>query len=153
MIAAMDDSERALATPALPVLELRLANRLHALEDAGPRVSRFLSERGVGERARFATELVLEEAFMNVVRHAYTDDAEHEIRLALEVEPERVRIELFDDGVAFDPTQHLPDQPAASIEHARPGGRGLPLMRRYAQRLDYTREQGGNRLVATIARH
>lgn len=133
-------------------LEVRLVSRVAALERVGPRIAAFLDGIGVSVRERYAVELVLEEAFMNIVRHAFTDDAEHLVDLSLRTEPGRLLLELADDGVPFDPVTHPAPPRANSIEAARPGGLGLPLMWRYVDSLQYRREAGRNRLTLAIAR-
>lgn len=133
-------------------LEVRLAARVAALERVGPRIAAFLDGIGASARERYAVELVLEEAFMNIVRHAFADDAEHLVDLSLRSEPGQLLLELADDGVPFDPGAHPAPARATSIEAVRPGGLGLQLMWRYVDSLQYRREAGRNRLTLAIAR-
>lgn len=133
-------------------LEARLVNRVAALEGLGPRVATFLDGIGASARERYAVELVLEEAFMNIVRHAFDDGAEHHVDLSLRAEPGRLVLELVDDGTPFDPAGHAATPRPTSIETARPGGLGLPLMWRYVDSLQYRREAGRNRLTLVLAR-
>lgn len=133
-------------------LEARLVNRVGALEGLGPRIATFLDDIGASARERYAVELVLEEAFMNIVRHAFDDGAEHLVDLSLRAEPGRLVLELVDDGMRFDPAGHAAPPRAISIQTARPGGLGLPLMWRYVDSLQYRREAGRNRLTLVLAR-
>jgi anti-sigma regulatory factor (Ser/Thr protein kinase) len=134
-------------------MHLSLASRLDDLEPARQQVEAFLAPLGVPARTRYAVELVLEEAFMNIVTHAYADGAaHHRIGLALRAEPEALVLELEDDGRPFDPRQHHARPTPASLAEAIPGGLGVALMRRHASAIDYARVDGCNRLTITIAR-
>jgi anti-sigma regulatory factor (Ser/Thr protein kinase) len=133
-------------------MHLSLASRLDDLEPARRRVASFLAPLGVSERTRYAVELVLEEAFTNIVTHAYTDSAaDHRIGLALRAAPGDLVLELEDDGQPFDPRRHHPRPTPTSLAEASPGGLGVSLMRRYARAVDYARVAGLNRLTITIA--
>jgi serine/threonine-protein kinase RsbW len=133
-------------------LRLRLANRLEALEPARQAVEAFLAPAGLSPKVVYKLELVLEETFMNLLWHAFKDDAEHTIELAVRLQPGEVVLDFEDDGIAFDPTQALEPVQPASISDAPTGGRGLMLVRRAARRVEYERGDGINRLRVAVAR-
>ncbi len=92
-------------------------------------------------------DLVLEEALVNIVRHAYAGGAgDVELRCRVETSG-RVCLTLRDWGLPFDPLAR-PDEGQearrqAGIEERAPGGLGLVFMRNMAQ-VGYRREAGAN---------
>ena len=56
-------------------------------------------------------------------------------------------LEIQDDGPAFDPRLVEELQPATSLEEARVGGWGTPLVRRFSDGLRYHRSEGRNCLT------
>ncbi len=81
------------------------------------------------EKDIFAVRLALEEALVNAVRHGNQEDAAKHVRVSFLVGPERILIEVQDEGNGFDPDD-VPD-PLAPENLERSSGRGLHLMRTY----------------------
>jgi anti-sigma regulatory factor (Ser/Thr protein kinase) len=92
-------------------------------------------------------ELCLDELVTNVIRYAWDDPAGHEVAVRVDRTPAELTITVEDDGRAFDPRQAPPPPPAHSLDEAIPGGRGLMLVKAIAQRLDYERRDGRNRVT------
>lgn len=81
-------------------------------------------------------QLALAEGFTNAVRHAHRGKSSNlTIDLEVTVFSERLEIRIWDWGVPFDLDQALQKMPEKEAE----GGRGVPLMRRIADSLTYTR--------------
>jgi anti-sigma regulatory factor (Ser/Thr protein kinase) len=80
-------------------------------------------------------ELLVSELATNSVRHAGCDDSD-ELSLEAAVEPDRVRVRLFDPGEGFD--AHTPDPPDGRFA----GGYGLVLLERLSDRWGVQRENG-----------
>ena len=133
-------------------LRLTLANRLDALEPARQAMAAYLAPAELSPKVVFKLELVVEETFMNLLWHAFQDDAEHNVELTVQLRPDEVVLSFEDDGIAFDPTQAAEPARPASIDDAPVGGRGLALVRRAARSVVYVRAGGRNRLQVLIAR-
>jgi anti-sigma regulatory factor (Ser/Thr protein kinase) len=82
-------------------------------------------------------DLALHEAISNVIRHGIADDDEHEIDVSIASEDTGARVVIRDDANAFDPLATTPAPPAASLEDAVPGGRGILLLRAMTSELRY----------------
>jgi anti-sigma regulatory factor (Ser/Thr protein kinase) len=102
----------------------------------------------LSERVSFQLDLCLTELVTNVIHYAYPPGrAPDEAVLVQLVHTAReVLVEMTDRGVEFDPVAYVPKAPAATLEEAEVGGRGLLLVHRFASRLRYRREDGCNRL-------
>lgn len=101
-------------------------------------VSRLLDElkgRHWGENDMFAVHLALEEALVNAIKHGNRKDASKSIEVACRLKPDRVEIQITDEGGGFDPDL-VPDP--TDDEHLEiPSGRGLMLMRCFMTSLEY----------------
>lgn len=91
---------------------------------------------GYCENATFAIKLALEEAMTNAFRHGNNCDPDKHIRVRFEVSPERIEIEISDEGGGFDPGR-VPD-PTQPEFIDRPHGRGIMLMRAYLDEVEYS---------------
>jgi len=88
--------------------------------------------------------VALSEACANVVQHAGPLE-DYEVQV--DIDEDRCRIRVFDDGGGFDPAAVRATLPASLLE----GGRGLLLMRALTDALHFEREPGGRHCV-TLAR-
>lgn len=134
-------------------LRLRLPNVVASVEQARQAVHAYLAGAVVSPRALYRLELVLEEALMNRVWHAFPDGGVHDIGLSLDLQPEALELVVEDEGIAFDPLQAPPRRPAASLAAVEPGGLGLLLTRKAALSCAYERRDGRNRFTVRIARY
>jgi serine/threonine-protein kinase RsbW len=94
---------------------------------------------GYCEKAAFAIKLALEEAITNAFRHGNKCDPNKRIIVKYLVTPERIEIEVGDEGDGFVPDT-IPD-PTQPEFIDRPHGRGIMLMRAYLDIVEY--QQGG----------
>jgi serine/threonine-protein kinase RsbW len=99
--------------------------------------------RAVDDGVRRDLDLALDELLANAIDYGGLPPGVP-IRLALSLLEDRVRLEIRDRGIAFDP-RTAPDPDGAPEDGE--GGVGLELVRRVVDRLDYAREAGENRLV------
>lgn len=134
-------------------LLLTLANHRDALDKTRTRVIHWLQRHAPTSKLVFNVELILEETLMNVIWHAHTDQAEHLIRLEVQVDADDVVMRFEDDGVPFDPLRAAPPVAPTSIGDAVPGGLGLLLVRKCARSVVYQRIGGNNCLTVRVARH
>ncbi len=90
---------------------------------------------GFCENTAFAIKLALEEAVSNAFRHGNKCDPRKRIFVRYEVTPDRIVIEVQDEGDGFDPCC-VPD-PTQPEFIDRPHGRGIMLMRAYLDAVEY----------------
>jgi serine/threonine-protein kinase RsbW len=107
---------------------------------------------GLSADQRFALELSLEEAVTNIIMHGGLKDKElPHIWVTLVSGAPALTIRLEDDARPFDPTSVPPPQAAASLEEARIGGAGLPLMHKLTTGMRYEFRDGRNCLTLRFA--
>lgn len=128
-------------------MRIDLKNKLSELEKIRWAIEEFAAANNLGSRMAFELNLILEELFTNIISYGYAGGREHKITLSLEYQDEEVNLELTDGGVPFNPLEApLPDI-AKPIKERRVGGLGIFLVRTYADRIDYRRENKKNVLT------
>jgi serine/threonine-protein kinase RsbW len=131
-------------------LELHLPLTRASIEAARQAVLAHLAPATLPAPVTYNLELILEEVLMNLVMHAHEDPTGHEVHLAVHQRDDEVDLRFEDDGRPFDPTASEPSPTAGTLEDARIGGLGLPLLRRRARRLHYKRCGGRNVFTVTV---
>lgn len=92
-------------------------------------------------------ELLLEEALVNIIKHAYQTQ-EGEIGLSCSLSESEITFTLKDEGLPFNPLATSPPVDTHSpLEQRQAGGLGLPLIRKYADALHYERRGSSNLLI------
>lgn len=87
-------------------------------------------------------KLALTEACTNSVRHAYHDGGEGKVEILYELEPDRLVVEIGDDGPGFEPG--LLGDGDLGLEE---GGLGIAIIRALADEVEIGgRSGGGSRL-------
>jgi anti-sigma regulatory factor (Ser/Thr protein kinase) len=107
----------------------------------------FADESDISEDRAADLELCLNELVTNIIHHAYEDDHDHEIRIALERAAGELRATIEDDGRPFDPLNSPLPEPARSLESSRIGGWGIPIVRALADHIVHERRDGKNRVT------
>jgi anti-sigma regulatory factor (Ser/Thr protein kinase) len=116
-------------------------------------VSAWAQQHEVSPAIADRLDLCSAEAVTNIVQYAYTASATHEISLRLERDCDRVTLQIEDDGKPFDPVHTDELVPAASLETARIGGWGIPIIRRFSNECHYRRIAGRNVLTLVFRSH
>jgi serine/threonine-protein kinase RsbW len=96
----------------------------------------------------FGVHLAVEEALVNAILHGNRLDSRKNIHVVCQLSPERIRVEIADQGNGFDPDS-LPDPTCPERLHS-PCGRGVMLMKAFMTRVEYNEQ--GNRVVLEKAR-
>jgi anti-sigma regulatory factor (Ser/Thr protein kinase) len=106
----------------------------------------------LGERDLYRLDLCVTELVTNVASYAYDDrDGVIELHARDAHEDDAVRIEIIDDGSAFDPLAF--EQPAAREgADIGIGGHGIALVRGFADECRYERRGAQNVFAFTIKR-
>ncbi|TMM07057.1 MAG: ATP-binding protein [Actinobacteria bacterium] len=88
-------------------------------------------------------KLALTEACTNSVRHAYREGRAGTVEIIYQIEPDRLVVEVADDGQGFEPA----DLSGAGNGDLSEGGLGIAIIRAVADEVEIDeRESGGSRL-------
>jgi serine/threonine-protein kinase RsbW len=100
--------------------------------------------REIGDDTMAELKLALTEAVSNSVRHAYGPNGDGHVEVTYDLRPDKLAIEVVDDGEGFDP-----DEPPALVgEELSEGGLGINIIRTIADEFEIQSSPGvrGSRL-------
>ena len=83
----------------------------------------------------FSIHLALEEALINAIKHGNGHDVSKQVQVVCRIAPNRVRIEITDEGEGFC-LEEVPD-PTDNENLEVPSGRGLMLMRCFMSLVEF----------------
>jgi len=99
--------------------------------------------RPVSDETLYDLKLALTEACTNSVRHAYENGREGNVEIVYELKPDRLVIEVGDEGAGFE----LLDEQNGHEGELEEGGLGIEIIRALADEVEIgPREEGGSRL-------
>jgi len=128
---------------------LILANQLGELETIRASLKKLIVDWGIPSSMEFSLNLVLEEAFTNVVNYAFNNGREHQIELCFEIQEGNLVVTITDDGLAYDPTM-IPEPDTELEAGKRPiGGLGFFLVKKFMDEVKYRRSENKNQLILT----
>lgn len=108
---------------------------------------RFAAAHRIEESLGHSINLVVEELFTNMVK--YNTGAGHPIRIRMDLDNGRLRIELIDEDVdPWDPAEAPKVRVDQLIEERRAGGLGLYLVRSIVDELKYEYENRQMKVTA-----
>lgn len=121
---------------------------VRALSEIFNFTERFSDTHGLDQSLKHKNDLIIEELFMNMVRH--NKGGGPTIRIRMELEGDRVVIELVDEDVdPWDPSTAPSADLDRLVENRRSGGLGLRLVRAVAEELRYDYEDRRMTVTAT----
>jgi serine/threonine-protein kinase RsbW len=98
--------------------------------------------RPVSDETLYDLKLALTEACTNSVRHAYENGREGNVEIVYELQPDRLVIEVGDEGAGFEPLET-----GNGHDELEEGGLGIEIIRALADEVEIgPREDGGSRL-------
>ena len=107
-------------------------------------VSECLLMIGIEEKDKIVT--AVDEACSNIMRHGYGGSKDGRICLECHLGSESLEFTLKDFGLAIDP-EKMNTKTSSEI---KPGGMGLMLMRRYMDKVEYTRTENGENIMKMV---
>jgi len=131
------------------IKNLQLVNEISQLSVITEFVENLVDEWELSPGLAMSLNLVLEEAFTNVVFYAYADEKQHLIDLNFEKSGEQLKIILTDDGSEYDPTQKGDPDFDVPIEKRNVGGLGIFLIKKIMDTVEYQRKEDRNYLILT----
>jgi len=101
----------------------------------------------------YAVNLCVEELVVNIVNHGYGGEAVPDVEVHIELEPDRLIIDISDGAPPFDPITEVAEPDIhAELEQRSIGGLGIHLVKRLTDGMRYRRLDGRNqvRLIKTF---
>jgi anti-sigma regulatory factor (Ser/Thr protein kinase) len=125
---------------------LKLANQLSELARLADGVDQWCGDNGIAELAPLIN-VVLDDAVSNPINYGFEEGTEHVIEVRMALIDGRLRVEVIDDGIAFDPLQKEDADITLGIDERKIGGLGILLVKELMDDVRYAREGNCNHLI------
>lgn len=127
-------------------LAVAMDARLDQLSDLQQAVAKFGTEQGWPPDWEYQVELVIEELVVNIVSYGFADSVTAgRVEVVLDSGPDELRIDIVDNGRAFDPFSEAPQPDTESSVEDRPiGGLGVHFVKTMMDEVRYRREGDKN---------
>jgi len=127
--------------------KLSVPGRFDRLEQLGHLVAEAAREAGFDEADVNRCQLAVDEACTNIIEHGYGGEDRGKIEILCEPRKGELTITIWDQAKQFDPNAAPLPKLDASIENLGVGGLGLHFMRQVMDRVEFSYEKGGNKLI------
>jgi len=127
-------------------------SRLADLKKARAFLESFCTGAGIEKQAGLRLNLVVEELFLNTVKHGHRGGSDAPVWIFLATEPEGIRLTYEDHAAPFNPfAPGARELLEALSETRREGGLGVLLAHSLTQRSEYAYLYGRNRIRVSLA--
>ncbi len=128
---------------------LHVENRIEELTAIETFLEKLGDEWELNPSLVLSLNLVLEEAFTNIVNYGFDDSDIHIVEFGFSLDSGILAIEICDDGHEWDPTLKAAPDITLSAEERPIGGLGIFLIRKIMDTVEYKRFQNKNFLILT----
>lgn len=100
-------------------------------------VSKHAENQGFSAQKVADIQLAVDEAYTNIIKHAYKNDSNKEVVINLEFDDDKMVVTLTDHGVGFDIEKYKRPDLKRQIEKKKRGGMGVYLIRKLMDEVTY----------------
>ena len=125
-------------------VDVRIRNDMSDIGIVRDTLDHLAREFRIPMRALTQLQVALDEVVSNVIKYSWDDGRRHEFVVRITVQPDRVDLEIFDDGREFDPMTALAPNHAPGGRRPRPGGLGIHMIKKLVDHVAYERIDGRN---------
>ena len=128
---------------------LQVPGRFDRLEQISKFIEQAGLEAGLDDSAICRCQLAVDEACTNIIEHAYEGEGHGNIDICCDPEPDagELTIVIEDHGKRFDPDSVPTPQLNTNLEDMQVGGLGLYFMRQVMDAVEFSYQDGSNKLV------
>lgn len=125
-------------------LSLRIGNSNADIASALDQTTRWLEKMEIPAAARFFPGLAIEELATNWIKYGWSGSLKDFMTLDLSHHAGTLTLISTDPGAPFNPLDVPPPPGGVPLEQREPGGLGILLLRKMADRMSYERRDGQN---------
>ncbi|HEX6982342.1 MAG TPA: ATP-binding protein [Balneolaceae bacterium] len=93
--------------------------------------------------------LAVDEAYTNIIKHAYKGDSKKSVDIKLGYDDNEFWVSLLDTGGSFDPESYSKPDICKKIKQRKRGGVGVYLIKELMDRVEYKTEDSVNEIRMT----
>lgn len=109
-------------------------------------VARHARLASVKEEEIGALRQAVDEACANIIEHAYKGNPNHEVNLAMTIDPARVVVRIQDCGLPFDQSAYQRPNILELSRKRKSGGLGVDIIRRLMDQVEYIHDGNINEI-------
>lgn len=94
--------------------------------------------------------LSVDEACTNIIKHTYKFDDSHIIEVSYHFNKTKFTVVLKYKGEGFDPNTNINPDMKDYFEHYRVGGLGIPLMKKFMDKIEFVHKNPDNNILTLI---
>lgn len=131
-------------------IRVSIGSSLAEVALVGQAVNRVAASCGLRDVERYHTELCVVEAVTNIIEHGYRGEPGHEVFVTITVVPGRLELRIRDRGAPIPEPLRPPDlldPDPRNLESLAERGRGLYLIHRLMDAVEYRVGEEGNELL------
>jgi serine/threonine-protein kinase RsbW len=118
------------------LLRLSIGSDLDQVDLVGVVVQSALEQIAVDQESSHWLVMAVREAVINAVLHGNRQESDRRVLVEVDLKGSELVVRVEDEGQGFDP-DNLPD-PTAPENLLRPSGRGIFMMRQFADSIEYS---------------
>ena len=126
------------STNTQPGQSIELAARFENLDTIREFAGRWASDCGLGPKRVYQVQLAVDEAFTNIVEHAYGGECDEFIECKCQIIDAGLEVTLRDCGKIFNPQDIPKPDLAARLEERGVGGLGLYFIRKLMDEVKFS---------------
>ena len=132
--------------------EITVDAELDRLEDITEFINTEMKNREIPQKVRYQMDVVLDELFSNIAKHAYEGKTgKATVRILIEKDPAVISLTLIDKGVPFDPVEYVNPELSKPAAERKIGGLGLYMVHNTVDSMSYEYVNGRNVLTVRKA--
>lgn len=109
-------------------------------------VASYATKLGVSSDEVDDVRLAVDEAYTNIIKHAYEYDESKFVEIVMGVDNNEFWVSLFDNGKSFDPTEYPDPDVRSRVKAKQRGGVGVYLMKNLMDGIEYHEHDGTNEI-------
>ena len=116
--------------------------RYESLSELRKFARRAAKATGLSEKAVYAVQMAVDEAFTNIIEHAYGGESDEKVECQCVIGEDGLTIWMRDCGTGFNPEDIKDPDLDAPLEERTAGGLGLFFMRQLMDEVQFSFKQG-----------
>jgi sigma-B regulation protein RsbU (phosphoserine phosphatase) len=130
---------------------MAIANDLDRVGDVLGAFDAFAEQTDLPQEATQKVKLAFDELLNNSISYGFPDGGDHELEVVVEVLNDRLKVQVVDDGIPFNPFLRVMPDLGSTLAERQIGGVGIELVRQLMDAVAYKRGVGKN--VITLIKH
>ena len=128
--------------------EITIKNKIDEIQRVYAKLEEFVCNAILQDNITAEIKIVFDELLSNIIKYGYQDADEHEINIKVNAIESQIKIQIVDDGMAFNPFEVSAPDIDKSLDDRDIGGLGIHLTKNIMDEYQY--QSLGNKNIVTL---